>query len=225
MNRLKRAAVTAPRPPLSPGPETTPSSENSASGTLLKICFSFSLPPLPLTRQKWDRFSLSAHNLCADKLKAVPLLNNPVQLIRSKSRAHIAAATQKKGRSPMRLSPVNCEPRLYARRLRRPKITGLRSEGELASYLDDAGSSLECRDEIGRTNVYSVRHEQICMIEDIVKFSAKLKGGLLTDPEAFVNAEIKIPETRSAEEIAPDRGGQSGEGREYPCCGRNQSEV
>src|SRR5215510_5675647 len=52
------------------------------------------------------------------------------------------------------------------------------------------------------------------MIEDIVKLSAKLKVDILTNPEAFVNAEIKIPETRSAEEIAPDRG-QSGEGREY----------
>src|SRR5262245_63049100 len=106
----------------------------------------------------------------------------------------------------MRLSPVNCGPRIYARRLRRPKITGLRSEDELASYLDDAGSSLESRDEIGRINIYSVRHEQIGMIENIVKFSAKLKVGLLTEPEAFVNAEIKIPETRSAEEIAPDGG-------------------
>src|SRR5262247_1225944 len=161
MNRLKRATATAPRPPSRAGPAAAPSSEYRAFGTLLKICFSFSLPPLPLTRQKWDRFSLSAHNLCADKLKAVPLLNNPVQLIRSKSRAHIAAATQKKGRSPMRLSPVNCEPRLYARRLRRPKITGLRSEDELASYLDDAGSSPEGRDEIGRINVHRVRNEQI----------------------------------------------------------------
>ena len=46
------------------------------------------------------------------------------------------------------------------------------------------------------------------MIEDIVKFSANLKVGLLTDPDALVNAEIKIPETRSAEEIAPDRIGR-----------------
>src|SRR5262245_9120420 len=105
MNRLKRATATAPRPPSRAGPAAAPSSEYRAFGTLLKICFPSSLPPLPLTRQKWDRFILSAHNSCADRLKTVPLLNNPVQLIGSKSRAHIAVATQKKGESLVRLSP------------------------------------------------------------------------------------------------------------------------
>src|SRR5215510_1228005 len=60
------------------------------------------------------------------------------------------------------------------------------------------------------------------MIEDIVKFSANLNVDVLTDPEAFVNAEIKIPETRSAEEIAADRIGR--EGREYRR-GCSQSEA
>src|SRR5262245_16601360 len=78
-------------------------------------------------------------------------------------------------------------------------------------------------------NVYSVRHEQIVVIEDIVKFSAKLEVDILTDSEAFVNAEIKIPETRSAEEIAADCVGR--EGRETRaecsagCSGSKQSEV
>jgi len=104
----------------------------------------------------------------------------------------------------VRLSPINCGPRAYARRLRLP-TDHYRSEVEFASYLDYAASSPEGRDEIGRTNVRPAkRHEQIGVIEYIVKFSAKLKTGFLTDAEALVNAEIYIPETRSAEEIAPD---------------------
>src|SRR6266545_2935379 len=113
---------------------------------------------------------------------------------------------------------------IASRAYTRGDCAGQRSEDELASYLDDAGSSLEGRDEIGRINVYSVRHEQIGVIEDIVKFSSNLKVGLLTDPDAFVNAEIEIPETRSAEEIAPDGGQSGGEGREYRG-GRSHSEV
>jgi hypothetical protein len=69
----------------------------------------------------------------------------------------------------VRLSPINCGPCAYAR----GDYADLRSEGEFGSQLNDATSALEGRDEIGRTNVHPARHEQIGMIEDIVKFSAK----------------------------------------------------
>src|SRR5215471_3740394 len=81
------------------------------------------------------------------------------------------------------------------RSLSLPVLIALRSEGEFGSYLNDAYSSLEGRDEIGRTNVNRARNEQIGVIENIVKFSAKLKAGLLSKAEALVNAEIDIPET------------------------------
>src|SRR5258707_10641753 len=90
-----------------------------------------------------------------------------------------------------------------ARRLPLITSSAFKLKDELDGKLDIATPVLMCDDEVGTRNVsFRSIHEQVCMVQDVVKLTAELELVPLVQPKRLVKRHVHIPEARTAESIA-----------------------